>query len=494
MIFIQYLIVCIWSFYSIFLIASPPSETPINHQEMIDVNEIDQPRPWVSPDFSGQESALGYNAETFSIPSGLEDQVSFWFDIYTKYYTYQGVLHDSENISFVYRVIDFSSIENNSNLSDTMKQKQKRKMLNEAKKEVKNILSELHQVKDHSQLTGESLRIWSLFENMSEKNKFSKASQPGRLRFQLGLKDRMEKALFFSGRYKEKMEAYFRSQNLPIELIRLIYVESSFNVFARSRRGASGLWQIMPRTARRHLKRNSSVDYRNHPWESTVFAAKMLKDNYSMLKDWPIAITGYNYGPYGMKNFVRRYNTKNLVELIQNAKSRRFGFASKNFYATFLAALEAEKRATEFFPGLQWATPFKTIEVELPKSFWFKDLVKLFDGNELKAETYNPHISKLSRVNRQKISAGVKVYFPEENKAIWDGFLSVNEDEKVKSNHSLASFSDDGGITYTVSQGDTLIGIAKEYGVSVDDLMLINDLQRANFIRAGQKITIPVKD
>ena len=80
-----------------------------------------------------------------------------------------------------------------------------------------------------------------------------------------------------------------------------------------------------------------SVD--NARRESTRAAAKMLGQNYRMLDNWPLAITGYNHGPYGVKRAVKKVGSTNLVYLIEHYKKDTWGFASKNFYAEFLAAV-----------------------------------------------------------------------------------------------------------------------------------------------------------
>ncbi|HEY1078664.1 MAG TPA: lytic murein transglycosylase, partial [Bdellovibrio sp.] len=155
-------------------------------------------RPWRAPTFAEQNKALGYSENAFAIPKGMEKQVQFWVDIYTKYSSNQGVIHDAENVENVYEVVDLTGL-------TTERAKQKK----------------IDQVK----------AIIGLKLNKEEKD---------RLRFQLGQKDRMQEAIFFSGRYLEEMEKIFRDAGVPMELTRLAVVESSFNIMARSKVGASG--------------------------------------------------------------------------------------------------------------------------------------------------------------------------------------------------------------------------------------------------------------
>ena len=77
-------------------------DTPVTHEEMPDEKNLTSSRGWKAPDFSKQEGALGYNGpQTFAVPKGMENQWQFWIDIYSKYTTDQGVLHDAENIDLV---------------------------------------------------------------------------------------------------------------------------------------------------------------------------------------------------------------------------------------------------------------------------------------------------------------------------------------------------------------------------------------------------------
>src|SRR5690606_17165036 len=122
-----------------------------------------------------------------------------------------------------------------------------------------------------------------------------------RLRFQLGQSDIFKEGIVRSGQYLRQMEEIFREQGMPVELTRLPFVESSFNLKACSRVGACGIWQFMRSTAKAYMRpMNAYVDERRDPLISTRAAARKLRKNYEMLEDWPLAVTGYNHGPYGI--------------------------------------------------------------------------------------------------------------------------------------------------------------------------------------------------
>lgn len=390
-------------------------DTPLAQTEVRGGKSLTGSRPFRPPDYSGQEKSLGYDENIFSIPKGMEKQVAFWIDIYSKYTTDQGLIHDAENLDIIYMDIDFKEILSDQSLNYRQKERRKQKLVDEKKKEIQEVLTKLEKIDTPDGLNDFEKKVWKMFENNPEPNKFKEAAQKNRIRYQLGQKDRMQSAIFFSGRYLEEMEKIFQNAGLPIELTRLVFVESSFNVLARSKVGASGLWQIMRYTARPHRMVTAAVDLRNHPMAATKLAARLLRDNYNLLKDWPLALTGYNHGPTGVRKLTEKYKTRDIAELIQNVKSRRsFGFASRNFYACFLAALEVEKNALKYFSRVSWSEPLAADEIKLPIAVKYKDLLTWFDGNDEKTQVFNPHINRSRRKGGTVIPAKTVIAIPKD--------------------------------------------------------------------------------
>lgn len=117
------------------------------------------------------------------------------------------------------------------------------------------------------------------------------------------------------------------------------------------------MWQFTAATARKFLRINNVVDERRDPLVSTRAAARLLKENYRLLGNWPLAITAYNHGTEGIFRGIDATRSSNLVDLIRGYQSPSFGFASKNFYAEFLAAVELATNRTEHFPFLRPKRP-----------------------------------------------------------------------------------------------------------------------------------------
>ncbi|MEZ4872487.1 MAG: transglycosylase SLT domain-containing protein [Bdellovibrionales bacterium] len=476
--------VLIWNILLVFISClswASEDELPVMFSDMQKEVETGNGREFRFPDFSNQEKSLGYHVGAFSIPAGMEEKVSFWIDIYSRFNTDQGLLHDSRYVHLVYESLDFTDIMKDDSLTSYQKQRAREKRVNEAKKQIRERLGRLSRLESSAGLEGEDLRYWVMFSQVDEDDKFIKAKHRNRLRFQLGLRDRFQRAIFYSGRYLEEMENIFREYGLPIELTRLPFVESSFNLKARSNVGASGIWQFMRGSARPYLKMNVSVDERNDPIKSTHAAAKLLKHYYGLLESWPLAVTGYNHGAYGMRRMVRKFNTDNLVELMVQRKGN-FGFASANFYASFLAALEVEKNAKVLLGEVRWDQPFRYKEISLDKNVTVTNLLSWFGGDKEKAKFYNPHLQ--SRVWRDQVAIQKQNFIrvPEEQ-------LKVAQEDIYK----MPSAQLYKGRTYKIQRGDTLSEIAENFGVQLNQLMSANSNINPRRLRPGQQLFIPVQ-
>lgn len=100
----------------------------------------------------------------------------------------------------------------------------------------------------------------------------------------------------YRGRYKGVYAGMARDaarrHGVPEDLfLRLIQQESNFNASARSHKGAIGLAQLMPGTAR-YLR----VDP-NDPADNLDGGARYLKEQYRKFGQWPLALAAYNAGP-----------------------------------------------------------------------------------------------------------------------------------------------------------------------------------------------------
>jgi membrane-bound lytic murein transglycosylase D len=232
----------------------------------------------------------------------------------------------------------------------------------------------------------------------------------GRVRSQRGVKEQFISGLRISGRYMPQMRKIFRDEGLPVELAYLPLVESSFNVRARSGAGAVGMWQFMPETGKKFLLISDAVDERRDPLVSTRAAARLLKQNHRLLGNWPLAVTAYNHGTEGIFRAMDTVGTQDLMEIIRRYQSPTFGFASKNFYAEFLAAVSIAKNSDAYFPSLRPYSPLNLREIEIKRPLPIHSLLRPTAVSHGDFLEWNPAISPAASI----IPAGYRVKVPPE--------------------------------------------------------------------------------
>ena len=196
----------------------------------------------------------------------------------------------------------------------------------------------------------------------------------------------------------------------------------------------------MRRTAKLYMKVNSAVDERNDPLRAARSAARMLRQNYQLLGNWPLAITGWNHGPSGVHKIVKKLGTDDLSKIVSTYSSRSFGFASENFYASFLAALYAEGHANKYFTNIKWSRELDNEEFRLSRTLPFVTLKAFFDSDLDRTLLLNPQFQSPVRKGRTPIPVGSYVHIPKSRSAIMNKYLkdniSINEATK-----QLAEFS-----------------------------------------------------
>ncbi len=373
------------------------------------------------------------NSKPFPVPAGLESSVEFWKKIFTEYNRSQMIFFDPLDLSKIYEVIEVGE-DNRSN--DFINAERKR-------------------------VAGEN------------------GVDIERVKTQRGIKERTAEGITRSGRYLQQIKNIFTERGLPAELVYLPIVESSYDINARSSVGALGIWQFMPRTGRQYLRISRGVDERKDPLESSRAAAAYLQEAYETLGNWPLAITSYNFGPAGMARAVAVVESEDLVELIQSYEHRYWGFAPKNFYAEFLAAVEIGSNVSRYFPGLEADAPVEIKEVEVKRRTRVATLVK---SSGLKHEEFlgwNPALSRGIRV----IPAGYRVKLPADKAA--EPLVVAAQNRNSESNAQPQV------VHHRVKRGETLYEIARRYGASVERIIQANNIRHARLLRVGTTLRIP---
>jgi len=343
----------------------------------------------------------------FPIPADLEDQVTFWVDVFTRYSISQQIIHDADRPERVYRIVDLLDLQK---VGEVTRGKREAFVESERSKVV-SILKKLASGDvDAAHLSGEEARLYRLFGEKPSRNVLLRASK--RVRVQGGMKEAFLDGIVRSGRYIDGIQEILDEHGLPEELAFLPHVESSFNPHARSKYGAVGIWQFTRSTGRYYLKIRREVDERSDPVLSTEAAARLLKTNYQVLDSWPLAIMAYNYGLRGIQYAVRKIGTKDVEKVIRTYRSRRFGFASKNFYTEFLAAVQVAKSPETYFGDIELDPPLKFKTVILPVH---QPLDSVLAAYEMTAETLkdlNPALRPTVFRKERMIPSGYRLRLP----------------------------------------------------------------------------------
>jgi membrane-bound lytic murein transglycosylase D len=241
------------------------------------------------------------------------------------------------------------------------------------------------------------------------------------------------------------------------------------------------------------MKRDPAIDLRNHPMEATKLAAKLLKINYGMLQSWPLALTGYNYGPTGVLRITKKFKTRDIGQLVQD---KRFGFASRNFYASFLAVLEVTNNAPKYLGAVSWSQTLDSVDVKLPLPIKYTDLLRWFDGDDLKTQIFNPHITRMARARGRAIPKNVVVSVAKTKLA--SVMKELESPESLRKAQAVAvsegrmpTAIEIQPISYRVRRGDNLKKIAEHFGVPETEILSANNMGKIRKLRHGQIIMIP---
>ena len=125
-----------------------------------------------------------------------------------------------------------------------------------------------------------------------------------------------EKILGRAAIYFPVFEYYLKLYNLPEDLKYLTVIESALITRAVSHKGAGGLWQFIPSTARSYgLRMNNYVDERFDLHKSSEAAARLLSDLYTRYEDWTLVIAAYNSGTVNVDRAIKKSRSKNFWKL-----------------------------------------------------------------------------------------------------------------------------------------------------------------------------------
>ena len=276
----------------------------------------------------------------FPRPAFIEPNVKFWVDVFTTYSVRDFAVVDRDKVSRVYEIYHLPG--------DGIPAREEVDWVNAYfRSKYGDILGRL--AAGHQPETTDERRIAEMFKGESL-SAYSLAAE--NFRVQQGQRERFREGLVRSRYYRPTMERIFRQAGLPPELVTLAQVESGFQTRARSSAGAYGIRQFTRATGAKYMKISRRHDDRLNAIRSTEAAAKLLRSNYDQLGDWALAITAYNYGIGGISRAASIYSG-DYATMIERYQAPHFGFAVKNYYAEFLAAMDVYESEETYFPGIK---------------------------------------------------------------------------------------------------------------------------------------------
>ncbi len=412
--------------------------------------------------------------DPFVHPPELERDVRFWIRVYTEVTTEQGLLHDEWNLGLVYEVLRFDPAASPS---------QRERRVAEAKARYAALLRRFA-AGETDDLTAHERRILHTFGEGAKPADFIDAI--GRIRFQLGQADRFHEGLIRAVPWEAHIARVLEQHGVPKEIAALPHVESSFNPAAYSKVGAAGLWQFMPSTAKRFMRVDSLVDERLDPYSATEAAANLMLYNYRLLGSWPLAVTAYNHGPGGLRRAQDQLGTSDIAVIVKRYQGATFGFASRNFYVSFLAALEVDRNAERYFGPIAPLPDTQNTPVELPDYIAIGDLAKAFNVDMGAMKVLNPALRPPIWNGSRLVPRGYGLRLPGRlaETGIAAGWARLPPNERY-----LAQRNDG---SHRVRRGETLAGIAAASGVGLARMLAANGWSGAHAIERGQIVRIPM--
>ena len=412
--------------------------------------------------------------ESFPQPPLLEPDVRFWIRVYTEVTTDQGLLHDDWDLGLVYEVLRFDPADS---------PRQRERIVAQAKARYAELLRRFASGATDN-LTAHERRILHAFGEKPTPAQFRGAIE--RIRFQLGQADRFYEGLLRAQAYEANISRVLADRGVPAEIGALPHVESSFNPAAYSRVGAAGLWQFMPGTARRYMRVDGLVDQRLDPYSATEAAANLMLYNYRLLGSWPLAVTAYNHGPGGLRRAQEELGTSNIEVIVKRYQGATFGFASRNFYVAFLAALEVDRHAEKYFGPLTHLPDAPSSVVVLPDYIPVDALAKAFKVDLGALKVLNPALRPPIWNRARLVPRGYALRVPgspqdSDIAAAW---------ARLPPTMRYAVQRNDG--PHRVRRGETLAGIAAAGGVTVGRLLAANGWSGTHELARGELVRIPM--
>jgi membrane-bound lytic murein transglycosylase D len=355
-------------------------------------------------------------------------------------------------------------------------------------------------------------------------------------------------------RYEEMIRGHLQEQGLPGDLVYLALIESGFSNSATSRAKAVGMWQFMKATAKGYgLRVDSWVDERRDPYRATAAAARHLRHLSDRFGSLYLAAAAYNAGAGKVSRGVRRLPEDDEADSL-NSDATFFRLydtkllrrETKDYVPKLIAAARIAKEPARYGFAVEPAEPARYDSIVVPTMTGLDVIARLADTTVAAVRELNPQYLRLAtppgvrsvvripagrgpttlaaydqlpparritflehtvakgqtlsgiasrygvstrlvieanpRLRGRKLRPGQRVIVPT------GGAISGSVARRMADPVEPASSSPTG--FHRVRRGETLSGLATEYGVTVRQLSAWNALGEDGVVRAGQRIRV----
>ena len=277
--------------------------------------------------------------------------------------------------------------------------------------------------------------------------------------------------------YKPIILPILEAEGVPTDLFYLAMIESGLNPKAYSYAHASGIWQFIASTGKMYgLKKNWWIDERRDFEKSTRAAAHYLKDLYKEFGDWYLAFAAYNCGSTRVKKEMKRHQSDDYWKL------KRLPPQTRNYVPNIMAAIFISNDPQKYGFYVSTDEQFEWRLVDIDKTVSLSQISECAKLDVDILQNYNPEL-KQGTIPPLKDGETYPLRLPIKSSPQFDSLLAEIEVEIIEE----VVFLD-----HKVKWGESLWLIAKKYNVRIQDIVSINKLARAKYIRPGQILQIPV--
>ena len=288
-------------------------------------------------------------------------------------------------------------------------------------------------------------------------------------------RDFFQKWLDRSARYIPVMREIFREKNLPEDLVYVAMIESGFNPYAVSWARAVGPWQFMPHTGKLYgLRIDWWVDERKDPIKSTYAAAEHLKDLHNLFGSWPLALASYNAGAGKVQRALLRTQSDDFWDLKASRYIRR---ETKNYIPKYMAATIIAKNPSAYGFTVNAVEAYAYDEVIITESTDLRLIAQCAETSYENVKELNPELKRW--ITPPDVTRYALRLPPGSGERFLANYASVPADRKVRWER------------HQVRKGDTLTGIASQYGTTPEMIRDVNGL-RQNRISPGNHLLVPL--